>query len=111
MKQSLISLLLVLMLTLSLIAGCSTSITLTIYHAGSLTIPFDSISEAFNQLYPNIAVRTEAAGSVVTIRKVTELGKRADIIASADYTLIPEIMFPEYADWYIAFARNQMVIC
>lgn len=111
MKRLLTSLLLVLALTSSLIAGCSGGITLTIYHAGSLTIPVDEMNKAFNQLYPDIGVRTEAAGSVVTIRKVTELDKRADIIASADYSLIPEMMSPEYADWYIAFAHNQMVIC
>jgi len=75
-----------------------------------LTIPFDEVTKEFNKLYPDIKVQTEAAGSVTTIRKVTELGKKAGIIASADYTLIPEMMFPEYADWYITFAGNRMVI-
>jgi len=75
-----------------------------------LTIPFDDVTREFNKLYPDIKVETEAAGSATAIRKVTELGKKADIIASADYTLIPEMMFPEYAEWYIIFATNQMVI-
>ena len=110
MRRLSISLFIVLALTLSLISGCSRGTTLTIYHAGSLTIPFDDITKEFNQLYPSIKVLTEAAGSVATIRKVTELGKKADIIASADYTLIPQMMFPEYAEWYIAFAYNRMVI-
>jgi len=110
MKRLAISLFPVLVLTLSLIPGCSGGTTLTIYHAGSLTIPFDEVTKEFNKLYPDIKVQTEAAGSVTTIRKVTELGKKAGIIASADYTLIPEMMFPEYADWYITFAGNRMVI-
>ena len=52
-------------------------------------------------------MQTEASGSVTAIRKVTQLGKKASIVASADYTLIPEMMFPEYAEWYIIFATNQ----
>lgn len=110
MKRLAISLFPVLILILSLIPGCLGGATLTIYHAGSLTIPFDEVTKEFNQLYPNIRVRTEVSGSVAAIRKVTELGKRADIIASADYTLIPEMMFPEYAEWYMTFAYNRMVI-
>jgi len=75
-----------------------------------LTIPFDEVTKEFNKLYPDIKVETGVAGSVIAIRKVTELGKKAGIIASADYILIPEMMFPEYADWYITFACNRMVI-
>ncbi len=110
MKRLAISLFLVLVLTLSLIPGCSGDATLTIYHAGSLTIPFDDVTKEFIKLHPDIKVETEAAGSATAIRKLTELGKKADIIASSDYTLIPEMMFPKYAEWYIIFATNQMVI-
>jgi len=110
MKRLAISLFPVLILALSLIPSCSGGATLTIYHAGSLTIPFDDVTKEFNKLYPDIKVETEATGSATAIRKVTELGKKADIIASADYSLIPEMMFPEYVEWYITFACNQMVI-
>jgi len=44
------------------------------------------------------------------IKKVTELGKPADVLASADYLLIPQYMVPEDADWYITFAKNQLTI-
>ena len=110
MKRLVISLFLALVPILSLLLGCSSGTTLTIFHAGSLSIPFDEVTKEFNKLHPNVRVEAEAAGSATTIRKVTELDKEADIIASADYTLIPELMFPEYADWYIAFACNRMVI-
>jgi molybdate/tungstate transport system substrate-binding protein len=33
------------------------------------------------------------------------------VIASADYKLIPQLMFPSYADWYIIFASEQIVLC
>jgi molybdate/tungstate transport system substrate-binding protein len=84
--------------------------TLQIYNAGSLTIPFDQVTAEFNKIYPDVEVLAEAAGSATTIRKVTELGKECGVIGSADYTLIPELMFPDYADWYLIFASNQMCI-
>jgi molybdate/tungstate transport system substrate-binding protein len=83
---------------------------LQIFNAGSLTAPFEQISDEFNKIHPDVEILAEAAGSATTIRKVTELGKEGGVIGSADYLLIPELMFPEYADWYIIFASNQMVI-
>lgn len=85
--------------------------TLQIFHAGSLTVPLAEVNEEFIKLYPDVEVLAEGAGSATTIRKVTELGKECGIIASADYTLIPELMYPDYADWYIIFATNQMCLC
>jgi molybdate/tungstate transport system substrate-binding protein len=105
-------------LVLGLAIGCAPkpapepelSGTLHVFHAGSLTAPFDQITKDFNQIYPNIEVLSEAAGSATTIRKVTEQHKECGVIASADYNLIPQLMFPDYADWYIIFATNQMCI-
>jgi molybdate/tungstate transport system substrate-binding protein len=85
--------------------------TLTIFHAGSLAVPLDQLEEEFESTHPTVDVLLESAGSATTIRKVTELGKTCDIIASADYTLIPSMMYDEYADWYIAFAKNEVVLC
>ena len=85
--------------------------TLQIFNAGSLTEPFAQISEEFNKIYPNVEILAEAAGSATTIRKVTELGKECGVIGSADYLLIPELMFPQYADWYLIFASNEVCIC
>ncbi len=83
---------------------------LEIFNAGSLTAPFAQVSEAFNKIHPDVQILAEAAGSATTIRKVTDLGKECGVIGSADYTLIPELMFPQYADWYIIFASNEMCI-
>ena len=118
MKRLAISLFLVLALTLTLVTGCTSQSTppvtlsgkLPIFHAGSLTIPFAQISEEFNKLYPDVEILTEGAGSQTTIRKVTELYKECGVIGSADYSIIPQLMFSEYADWYIIFATNQMCI-
>ncbi len=83
--------------------------SIKIFHAGSLSVPFKELEAKFEEKY-NIDVKREAAGSVTTTRKVTDAGKIADVVAVADYTLIPTLMFDEYADWYGRFAKNQMVI-
>ncbi|TRZ49101.1 MAG: tungstate ABC transporter substrate-binding protein WtpA [Dehalococcoidia bacterium] len=117
MRNEIIAFSIALLLALGLMSGCSPSSPaeglsgkLPIFHAGSLTIPFAQISEEFNKLYPDVEILSEGAGSQTTIRKVTELHKECGVIGSADYTVIPQLMFPEYADWYIIFATNQMCI-
>jgi molybdate/tungstate transport system substrate-binding protein len=85
-------------------------ITLTIFHAGSLSMPFDEAEQAFEAAHPDVDILREPKGSRATMRKVTDLGRIADVIAVADYAGIENLMFPEYADWYAAFARNKMVI-
>ena len=83
---------------------------LTIFHAGSLGVPFQELEAEFEAQHPGVDVQREAAGSAQSVKKITELGKNADVLASADYALIPSMMMPEYADWYAAFARNQFII-
>lgn len=83
---------------------------LKVFHAGSLGEPFQELEAEFEAQHPGVDVQREAAGSAQSIKKITELGKKADVLASADYALIPSMMMPKYADWYAAFARNQMII-
>jgi len=81
-----------------------------IFHAGSLSIPFKQIAEAFNKKYPNVQVLREAAGSRICARKITDLKRRCDIMASADYSVIDTLLIPNYASWDIHFATNEMAI-
>ncbi len=83
---------------------------ITIFHAGSLSVPFKLWTKAYNKLYPNVTFYLEPSGSLRAIRKITELGKPADILASADSKMIRKMMFPNFATWYVEFATNQMVI-
>ncbi len=85
-------------------------VRLKVFCAGSLKGILDEFSEIFEQKYPDIEVEIEASGSVIAVRKVTELGKLADVVAVADYTLIPELMMPKYASWYVVFATNEIVL-
>ena len=90
--------------------------TLTIYHAGSLYEPFRNLEAEFESVHPDVDVLCESGGSAKMINKAISREQAGelppDIIASADYKLIPDRLYePSYADWYIAFARNAMVIC
>ncbi|HZD43450.1 MAG TPA: tungstate ABC transporter substrate-binding protein WtpA [Methanomicrobiales archaeon] len=85
-------------------------VQLKVFMAGSLTGPFEKLKAAFEAEHSNVEVLLEPAGSVDTIKKVTENGKPADVVASADYALIPSMMVPAHADWYVTFAKNNMVL-
>lgn len=83
---------------------------IVIFHAGSLSVPFQEIREAYLTENPDIEVLLEAAGSVDCARKITELNRNCDIMASADVRVIDEFLIPDYASWNLPFARNEMVI-
>ncbi|BCS87813.1 tungstate ABC transporter substrate-binding protein WtpA [Pseudodesulfovibrio sediminis] len=84
---------------------------LTIFHAGSLSVPFAAIEKNFEKMYPKVDVQRESGGSTKMARMISEVGKPADIMASADYVVIDKNLIPEFASWNIRFASNQMVLC
>ncbi|RKY10137.1 MAG: tungstate ABC transporter substrate-binding protein WtpA [Planctomycetota bacterium] len=88
----------------------SRSSKLIIFHAGSLAVPFKQICDQFNRLHPELQIEREAAGSRMCARKITDLHRPCDVMASADYTVIDTLLIPEHADWNIKFATNEMVI-
>lgn len=83
---------------------------LIIFHAGSLAIPVKELVDSFKTLHPGVEILTEAAGSIESARKISELGKPCDIFLSADYKVIDKLLIPDYALWNIPFATNEMVI-
>ncbi|MCK9203734.1 MAG: tungstate ABC transporter substrate-binding protein WtpA [Bacteroidales bacterium] len=83
---------------------------LIIFHAGSLSMPMKEVASAFNKLYPDVKIFMEAAGSVASARKITDLDRPCDILASADYAVIDNMLIPKYADWNIRFVSNELSI-
>jgi len=81
-----------------------------IFHAGSLSVPLRQLKDQYEQRNPGVKILLEPSGSLVCARKITELKKPCDIMASADYFVINELLIPEYADWSIRFATNEIVI-
>ena len=104
--------LLILMVASVLFPGCrnKTPSEIIIFHAGSLSVPFKALATEYEKLNPGTKVLLEPAGSLVCARKITELKKPCDIIASADYFVINELLMPDYTKWSIRFATNEIVI-
>ena len=98
-----------------LLTGCGNSSRgkqkeIIIFHAGSLSVPFNDLKEIYERRNPDIRILLEPAGSLVCARKITELKKPCDIIASADYFVINELLIPDYTKWSVRFATNEIVI-
>lgn len=103
-------------------AGCTTDpdagkTPLKIVAAGSLLTPFSLIEERYEALHPDIDIQVEGHGSIQAIRQVTDISRPFDVVAVADESLIPDLMYrssretgTNFTDWYIPFARNEMVI-
>lgn len=83
---------------------------LVIFHAGSLSVPMKDIAAAFKKLHPEVNILMESAGSVESARKITDLNKPCDIMASADYKVIDNMLIPKFTDWNIKFVSNEMCI-
>ena len=85
--------------------------SLKVYHAGSLATSFGKLEKMFEKAHPEVDVQLFSGGSSALIDKVTKSNQKADVLASADYSLIPKYMVPNNATFYIDFAKNQMVLC
>jgi molybdate/tungstate transport system substrate-binding protein len=91
---------------------------LLVFAAGSLIIPFADLETAFEASYPEIDIQAEYHGSIQVIRQVTDIHKPIDIVATADASLIPMLMYatadPDtgspYASWYLRFASNHLAL-
>lgn len=85
--------------------------TVTIYAAGTLAGPFKEIAGLFEHANPGVGVQPQFGGSVMMAKRITDLHQPADILAVADYSVIPKYLFaeqgkPALANWYVGFARN-----
>ena len=106
MKKILLSLTLSTILLTSLLAKEK----IVVFHAGSLAIPFSAMEKVFEKKYPMYDVQREASGSISAARKISEIGKAADVMASADYKVIDSLLIPKDAKFNVQFATNEMAI-
>jgi molybdate/tungstate transport system substrate-binding protein len=81
-----------------------------VFHAGSLAVPFAQIEKAFEAKYPQYDVKREVSGSRKAARKVSDIKRPADVVASADYKVIDNLLIPNDAKFNIQFATNEMAI-
>ncbi|HIP30567.1 MAG TPA: tungstate ABC transporter substrate-binding protein WtpA [Sulfurospirillum arcachonense] len=84
--------------------------SIAVYHAGSLAVPFAQIEKVFEAKYPQYDVLREASGSRAAARKISDIGKAADVMASADYKVIDNLLIPNHAKFNAQFATNEMAL-
>lgn len=84
--------------------------SITIFHAGSLSVPFKELADSFMAENPDIKFFLESSGSVDAARKISDLGKPCDVLAVADYLVIEKLIIPDHSSWNYSFASNEMII-
>ena len=81
---------------------------LTIFHAGSLTELLQTAASQFQQKRSDVHIRLEGSGARQAVYKVIRQRRPCDIVASADFQLIEDLMKPEHAEFNIVFAGNRL---
>lgn len=102
-----------LVLGVLLLAGCqgrSTVPTLTVFNAAALGPPLRDALTAFAGVPRRMVIAQENAPSLEVIRKMTELGQTPDVLAVADERLLPALVIPAYARWYVRFGTTALVL-
>ncbi|TAM74197.1 hypothetical protein EPN44_11830 [bacterium] len=96
-------------------AQAATGDHLTVFAAGTLAAPLRALDERFERLYPQTIVQPQFGGSVKMVKQISDLHEIADVVAVADYRVIPKYLFGSagrqaYADWYVGFASNAVTL-
>jgi tungstate transport system substrate-binding protein len=84
---------------------------LKVYHAGSLQSSFGKLEKMFEKAHPDVDVQLFSGGSGALVDKVNKQNQKADVLASADYSLISKYLYPLNATSYVNFAKNTIVLC
>lgn len=82
---------------------------LLILHAGALQHPMQRFAREFQNLFPEVEVRSESAGSRACARRLLE-GRQVDIVALADPLIFDELLLPHPVQKYYIFATDQIVL-
>ncbi len=82
---------------------------ITVFSAGSLARPMRAALDSFAR-HTGTTYTLESAGSLELARRLTDLGKSADLVALADEEVFPRFLMPGKVTWYARFARNRLVL-
>ena len=84
--------------------------SLTVFFAGSLDAALRGFVADYQRDHPNLTVNLELGGSMEVARKVSDYGRRADLLFVADYAVIDRILKPAFANCNIRFCSNAIVL-
>ena len=84
--------------------------TLIVFGAGTLATPWTAEIAAFKNANPGVTVHSQFGSSGDMVKNITQLHQPADVLGVADYSLIPKLMVPSHATWYLGFVSNQITL-
>ncbi len=95
------------------LVGCpSTTEThpLIVFNAAALGPPFRALGDSLRLPPTTLELQQENAPSLEVIRKLTDLGRIPDILATADIALFDALILPTHSSWYVVFGTNALVL-
>jgi molybdate/tungstate transport system substrate-binding protein len=84
--------------------------TINVSFAAGLNSSMNQVINEFKKIHPEIKFIKESGGTLLLIRKITELNNSPYVLFVADAQAIKNRLIPEYADWYIKFYQDRIVL-
>ena len=91
----------------------SASNALSILGAGTLTVTFPQLASALVNETPGVSAPAASQtyeGSLDVTTAITALSATTDVAALADFRLAPQLLYPKFASYEVAFAQTQEVL-
>ncbi len=97
---------------LAALCGCQPKgqTALTVFFAASLDAALRGFIADYEQAHADVTINAELGGSMEVARKVSDYGRRADLVFVADYGVIDRILKPDFADFAVRFCSNSVVL-
>lgn len=83
---------------------------ISVSFAAGLNSSVNQTINEFKKINPKAKFIKESGGTLLLIRKITELNQVPDAVLLADSLAIKNKLIPEYADWYIKFYEDRVVL-
>jgi molybdate/tungstate transport system substrate-binding protein len=83
---------------------------LEVFAAASLSRVLGELEPVLQKERPDLRLALEPSGSQIAARKVSELRRTADLVISADWRVIENLLLPEHAGFNLRFATNELVL-
>ncbi len=90
-------------------AGQDAAGPLLVMNAASVTRPMRAVLDSF-AARAGVKYALEPGASLEIARRITELRREPDVVVLADPEVFPNLLIPEFTNWYALFGRNRIVL-
>ncbi|MEO7963881.1 MAG: extracellular solute-binding protein [Gemmatimonadaceae bacterium] len=82
---------------------------LVVMNAAAATLPLRAVLDSFTAR-TGIRYEQEPGASLEVARRITEAGRRPDVVLLADPQVFPALLMPRFTSWYALMGRNRIVL-